>query len=87
MQSNTTLPPNVAELVRKAVVEVAKLREMVATAEGRHRARATFVPVDQVRHAIELAISKAELARLRGDLVELARAKAEISELGVHSVR
>ena len=87
VQSNATLSPSVAELVRKAIEEVAKMREMVGTAEGRRRARATFVPVDQVRHAIELAISKAELARMRGDLVELARAKAEISELGVHSAK
>jgi hypothetical protein len=87
VQSRVSLSPSVAELVRKAIEEVAKMREMVATSDGRRRARATFVPVDQVRHAIELAISKAELARMRGDLVELARAKAEISELGVHSVR
>lgn len=87
VQSSAALSPSVAELVRKAIEEVAKLREMVATTEGRRRARATFVPVDQLRNAIELAISKAELARMRGDLVELARAKAEISELGVQSVR
>ena len=86
-QACHALSPSVAELVRKAVDEVPKMSAMVATAEGRRRARATFVPVDQVRQAIELAISKLNLARLRGDLVELARAKAEVAELGVHSAR
>ncbi|MEP7126130.1 MAG: hypothetical protein ABJE95_34675 [Byssovorax sp.] len=77
------LLPSVADLVRRAIEEVAKTREMVSTAEGRRKARATFVPVDQLRQAIELAISKADLARLRGDQGELLRARAELVELGV----
>jgi hypothetical protein len=87
VQQRSGLSPSVAELVRKALDEVGKTREMVATPEGRRKARSTFVPVDQLRQAIELAISKADLARLRGDLVELSRARAEMTELGVPAPR
>ncbi len=78
---------SVTDLVGKAIEAVKVTREMVSTVEGRRRARGTFVPVDQLRQAIELAISKADLARLRGDLPELARARAEMTELGVGVAR
>lgn len=87
VQRRSGMSPSVAELVRKALEEVGKTRDMVATPEGRRKARSTYVPVDQLRQAIELAISKADLARLRGDLVELSRARAELTELGVPAPR
>jgi hypothetical protein len=87
VQRRGGMSPSVAQLVRKAIDEVAKTREMVGTAEGRRKARGTFVPVDQLRQALELAISKEAMARLRGDAVELARARAELMELGVATPR
>jgi hypothetical protein len=87
VQRRSGMSPSVAELVRKALEEVGKTRDLVATSEGRRKARSTFVPVDQLRQAIELAISKADLARLRGDAPELARARAELTELGVPAPR
>lgn len=70
-----------AELIDAALMHVPESRKVLATLDARQAARARFVPRDQLRHAVEIARGKLEVARLRGDAAAERVARAELAEL------